>query len=169
MLIREAAVAVTLAHLLAVSDGKRVSVPDGPVAEAFRRAIDSLLPPGPPKRHLVLAGPGLSSAITDIALVPRHPQTGEVWPCDAGAAVPLAADVWTYLAFNDDRRLKPAAYAMPADVRRDDPPPLLPNGPFGPDRQVFLSTLERLAAVRQPWLRRIYDRVKDHPYMDPLS
>lgn len=42
----EAAVAVALAHLLAVSGGKRVSVPEGPVAEAFRRAIDSLLPPG---------------------------------------------------------------------------------------------------------------------------
>ncbi|MFI7633903.1 hypothetical protein [Nonomuraea sp. NPDC049400] len=165
----EAAVAVALAHLLAVSGGKRVSVPDGPVAEAFRRAIDSLLPPGPPERHLVLAGPGLSAAITDIALVPRHPQTGEVWACDARAVVPLAADVWTYIAFNDDRRLLPAAYGMPAVVRRDDPLPLLPHSLFRPDGRVFLSTLERLAAVRQPWLRRIHDRVKERPYMDPFS
>ncbi|GAA3473712.1 hypothetical protein GCM10018965_082650 [Nonomuraea roseola] len=165
----EAAVAVALAHLLAVSGGMRVSVPEGPVAEAFRRAIDSLLPPGPPERHLVLAGPGLSAAITDIALAPRHSQTGEVWPCDAGAVVPLAANVWTYMAFNDDRRLVPAAYGMPAVVRRDDPPPLLPHSLFRPDGRVFLSTLERLAAVRQPWLRRIYDRVKDHPYMDPFA
>ncbi|MFC4060974.1 hypothetical protein ACFOWE_21950 [Planomonospora corallina] len=165
----EAAAAVALAHLLAVSGGKRVSVPEGPVAQVFRRAIDSLLPPEPPERHLVLAGPGLSAAITDIALVPRHPQTGEVWPCDAGAVVPLSAGVWTYLAFNDDRRLVPAAYGMPAVVRRDDPPPLLPSSPFRPDGRVFLSTLERLAAVRQPWLRRIYDRVKDRPHMDPFA
>ncbi|MFB9961472.1 hypothetical protein [Sinosporangium siamense] len=105
----EAAVAVASAHLLAVSGGKRVSVPEGSVAEAFRRAIDSLLRPGPPERHLVLAGPGLSAEIADIALVPRHPQTGEVWSCDAEAVVPLASDVWKYMAFNDDRRLVPAA------------------------------------------------------------
>ncbi len=165
----EAAVAVALAHLLVVSGGRRVSLPDGPVAEAFRRAIDSLLPPGSPERHLVLAGPGLSAAITDIALAPKHPQTGEIWPCDAGTVVPLAADVWTYLAFNDDRRLMPAAYGMPAVVRRDDPPPLLPHTLFCPDGRVFLRTLERLTAVQQPWLRRIYDRVRDRPYIDPFS
>ncbi|MEV4570163.1 hypothetical protein AB0K12_40980 [Nonomuraea sp. NPDC049419] len=113
----KASVAVALAHLLAVSGGERVAVPDRPVAEAFRRAIDSLLPPGPPKRYLRLAWPGLSAAITDIALVPWHPQTGEVSPCEAGALVPLAAGVWTYLAFHDDRRLVPAAYGMPADNR----------------------------------------------------
>ncbi|WP_101788085.1 hypothetical protein [Nonomuraea indica] len=165
----EAAVAVALAHLLAASGGRRVSVPEGPVAEAFRRAIDSLLPPGPPERHLVLAGPGLSTPITDIALAPRHPQTGRVWPCDAGAVVPMAAGVWTYMAFHDDRRLVPAASGMPAVVRRDDPPPLLPYSPFRPDGRVFLSTLERLAVARQPWLRRIHDRVKDHPSMDPFT
>ncbi|MDX3111118.1 hypothetical protein [Nonomuraea angiospora] len=84
---------MALAHLLVVSGGKRVSVPEGLVAEAFRRAIDGLLSAGPPERRLVLAGLGLSAAITSIALVPRHPQTGEVWPCDARAVVPLAADV----------------------------------------------------------------------------
>ncbi|PRX52651.1 hypothetical protein B0I32_13148 [Nonomuraea fuscirosea] len=80
--------------------------------------------------------------------MPRHPQTGELWPCDADAVVPLAgelwpcdadavvplaADVWTYLACHDDRRLVPAEYALPAGVRRDDPPPLLPNSLFRPD------------------------------------
>ncbi|KAB8183263.1 hypothetical protein FH608_049335 [Nonomuraea phyllanthi] len=164
-----AAVAVALAHLLVVSGGKRVAVPDGPVAEVFRRAIDSLLPLGKPERHLILAGPGLSPAIMDIALVPRHPQTGEVWPCEAGAVVPLAADVWAYLAFHDDRRLVPAAYGMPVGLRRDDPPPLLPHSLFRPDGRVFLSTLERLAAFRQPWLRRIYEQMKDRPYMDPFA
>ncbi|MGW4956444.1 hypothetical protein ACWEPL_04370 [Nonomuraea sp. NPDC004186] len=160
---------MALAHLLVASNGKQVEVPDGPVAEAFRRAIDSLLPPGPPERHLVLAGPRLSPAITDIALTPKHPQTGAVWPCAAGTVVPLATDVWTYMAFNEDRRLMPAARGMPADVRRDDPPPLLPHTLFRPDGRVFLSTLERLAPVPQPWLRRIYDRVRDRPYMAPFS
>ncbi|TYB70148.1 hypothetical protein FXF51_03470 [Nonomuraea sp. PA05] len=165
----EAAVAVALAHLLLASDGRRISVPDGPVATAFRRVIDGLLPAGPPERHLALAGPGLSNGITDIALVPRHPQTGEAWPCDARAVVPLASDVWTYLAFHDDRRLVPAARTMPAAVRRDDSPPLLERSRFRPDGRVFLRALERLAPIRQPWLRRIYDRVEDRPYMHPFS
>ncbi|MFB4278939.1 hypothetical protein ACBJ59_26860 [Nonomuraea sp. MTCD27] len=165
----EAAVAVTLAHLLVASNGKRVAVPDGPVAQAFRRAIDGLLPPEPPKRHLTLAGPGLSTGITDIALVPRHPQTGQAWPCDAETVAPLAANVWTYLAFHDDRRLVPATRGMPAEVHRDDSPPLLPTAPFRPDGKVFLHALERLAPIQQPWLRRIYDRVKERPYMHPFS
>jgi hypothetical protein len=157
----EAAVAAALAHLLAVSGGKRVVVPDGPVAEAFRKALDTLLPLGPSARDLVLAGPGLSGASADIALVPRHPQTGEVWPCDAGAVVPLAADVWMYMAFNDDRRLAPAAAGIPDIVRRDDPPPLLPRTPFRPDVDVFLRTLAGLPAASEPWLRAIYDHVAD--------
>lgn len=164
-----AAVAAALAHLVAVSDGKRVTVPDGPVAEAFRGAIDALLPPGPPAQNLVLAGPGLPGTVTDLALAPRHPRTGEVWPAGARAVVPLAADVWTHLAFHDDRRLVPAATGMPDGVRRDDPPPLLPRSPFRPDREVFLSTLARLPEVRQPWLRALYDQVDDRRYRHPFS
>ncbi|SDM07160.1 hypothetical protein [Nonomuraea jiangxiensis] len=152
------AVAVSLAHLLAASDGKRVVVPDGLLAQLFRGPLDRMLPPGPPARRLVLAGPGLPAASGDLLLVPRHPQTGEVWPTGAGAVVPLAAEVWTYLAFHDDRRLFPAANRIPADVRRDDPPPLLPYGRFRPDERVFRGTLARLPAVRHPWLRAIYDR-----------
>ncbi|MEU6799143.1 hypothetical protein ABZ907_46270 [Nonomuraea wenchangensis] len=162
----EAAVAVALAHLVAVSDGRRVSVPEGLVAETFRRAIDGLLPPGPPERHLVLAGPGLPAATADIALVPRHPQTGEVWPCDAEAVVPLAGDVWTYMAFHDERRLVPAAYGMPDIVRRDDPPALLPYSLFRPDERVFHRALKQLETVRQPWSRRILDEVEDRGYLD---
>ncbi|MFI6736954.1 hypothetical protein ACIBI9_28850 [Nonomuraea sp. NPDC050451] len=153
-----AAVAVSLAHLLAASGGKPMVVPDGLVGQVFRGAIDRLLPAGPPERRLVLAGPGLAAASGDVLLVPRHPQTGRVWPSGAEAVVPLAAEVWTYLAFHDDRRLLPAANRIPADVRRDDPPPLLPHDRFRPDWQVFRDTLARLPAVRRPWLRAIYDR-----------
>jgi hypothetical protein len=72
-------------------------------------------------------------------------------------AVPLAFDVWMYLAFHRDRRPVPGAGTVPDDVRRDDPPPLHPFGSFRPDWAVFLNTLARLPEVRQPWLRAIYD------------
>ena len=57
---------------------------------------------------------------------------------------------------------------MPQDALRDDPPPLIPFGLFRPDGQVFAATLARLPAVRQPWLREIYDRVKDRSYAHPF-
>ncbi|MGI8331483.1 hypothetical protein ACRYCC_16090 [Actinomadura scrupuli] len=163
----EAAVAAAVARLLAVSAGTPVAVPDGPVAETFRRTLGTLLPPGPSAMNLALAGPGLSTAPTDIALVPQHPQTGETWP-HAGAAhvVPLVADVWMYLAFHHDRR--PVPGALPGGIRRDDPPPPLPYEPFRPDWGVFLYTLARLLEVRQPRLRAIYDRVRDNPYAHPF-
>jgi hypothetical protein len=79
----------------------------------------------------------------------------------------LAADVWMYMAFNDDRRLALAAAGMPGIVHRDDPPPLLPWRPFRPDVGVFLRTLARLRAAREPWLRTIYDHVEDRRYSLP--
>ncbi|GII33206.1 hypothetical protein [Planotetraspora mira] len=164
----EAAVSVALAHLLAASGGARVVVPDGCVADVFRLATDILLPPGSSAKSLALAGPGLSAATADIALVPRHPQTGEAWPTDAGAAVPLAADVWMYLASTRDRQFIPATGGLPDGVYRDDPPPLLPFRRFQPDPDVFLHTLARLPEVRQPWLREIYDRVRDRRYIRPF-
>jgi hypothetical protein len=153
----EATAGAGLAHLLAVSGGRRVAVPDGTIAQIFRPALDALLPPGPSAWTLGLDGPGLSTE-ADIALVPRHPQSGETWPRVSGAAVPLPAEVWTHLAVHDDRRLLRAMSGIPYGVHRDDPPLPLP-GPFRPDDRAFLHTLARLPAVRQPWLRAIYDRV----------
>lgn len=164
----EAAVAVTLARLLAVSGGVRVTVTDGPVAECFRRSLDTLLPAAPPMKGLALAGPRLPTTVADIVLVPQHPQTGEAWPSSAERTVPLAADVWMYLAFHDDRRLLLAASRLPDGVRRDDPLPLLPIRPFRPDRDTFLHALARLPEVRQPWLRAIYDRVIEDGYSFPF-
>ncbi|MCX4802271.1 hypothetical protein OG594_11490 [Streptomyces sp. NBC_01214] len=161
----QAAVAVALAHLLAASGGNRVSVPAGPLATAFGRALDGLLPAGPTAKTLALAGPGLPAPATDIVLVPQHPQTGEAWepPPGAAGAVPLAADVWTYLAFHDDRRLVPATGVLPDGVLRDDPLPHHPWGVLRPDARVLLHTLSRLPAVREPWLRAIHDRLSDRP------
>ncbi|WP_329262110.1 hypothetical protein OG417_04900 [Actinoallomurus sp. NBC_01490] len=156
----EAAVSAALAHLLAVSSGARVDLPDGLVAETFGPALDDLLPSAaPPAKSLALAGPGRSPA-ADIALVPRHPRTGETWPY-AGRTVPLAAEVWTYLALRHDRRPVPGAGRMSDDARRDEPPPLLPSMRFRPDRDLFLRTLARLPEVCEPWLRAIYDRVRN--------
>lgn len=80
----------------------------------------------------------------------------------------MGFDVWMCLACNPDRRLASRVRGTFDGVRRYGPPPLLPYGPFRPDWQIFVSTLARRPEVRQPWLRAIYDRVKDHPYADPF-
>lgn len=78
----EAAAGQALAHLLAASKGRPVRVPDGLVEEVFQRALDALLPAGPPAQRAVLAGPGrpISDVDADILLVPTHPQTGKSGP-----------------------------------------------------------------------------------------
>lgn len=78
----DAAAGRALAHLLAASEGRPVTVPDGLIEEVFQRALDALLPAGPPARRAVLAGPGLPApdADADILLVPDHPQTGRPGP-----------------------------------------------------------------------------------------
>jgi hypothetical protein len=94
--------AAALARVLVASAGRAVVVPDKPVAAAFRRGLDALLPPRPPAKTLALAGPGLPATDPDIVLVPRHPQTGEAWPPPPGAGhpAPLSAGVWMQLAFH---------------------------------------------------------------------
>lgn len=161
----EAAVGSALAHLLAASAGAPVAIPDC-LMETFGIALDALLPAGPPARKVAMVGPGLPASEPDIALVPVHPQTGNAWqPPDAEDTVPLAADMWLHLAFHNDRLSMPATGRLPDDVLRDDPLPRHPGGPFRPDRDVFLHTLARLPAVRQPRLRAIYDHVKAHPWV----
>ncbi|MGC0417962.1 hypothetical protein [Embleya sp. AB8] len=158
----EAAAGVALAHLVVASAGAPVTVPDGLVAATFRRALDRLLPPGPPAKHAALAGPGLPAPdpVLDIALVPIHPYTGETWQPPGGtvSAVPVSADVWVHLAFPHERLPLPATGGFPAGVLRDDPLPLHPWGWFRPDPDEFRRTLARLPVVREPWLRRIYDQ-----------
>jgi hypothetical protein len=164
-----AAVGSALAHLLAASAGASVTVPDGLVSDTFGRALDALLPPGPRAKKLALAGPGLPTPVCDIALVPMHPQTGKAWqPAGTARTVPLAADVWLHLASPKEHLPVPATGGLPDGVLRDDPLPPHPWGPFRPDSEVFLSTLARLPAVQEPWLRRIYDQVNHSPYAHPF-
>ncbi|MEV4916518.1 hypothetical protein AB0K47_06855 [Streptomyces tirandamycinicus] len=160
----EAAVAAALAHLVVACDGGPVTLPDGLVAEVFGHGVAALLPPGPSVKSVGLAGPGLAAAgpAPDIALVPRHLRTGEPWRrSGAGATVPLATEVWTYLAFPRETSPLPASGTLPDGVLRDDYPlPPHPMYTFRPDKRVFLDTLARLDAVRQPWLRDLYDQVR---------
>jgi hypothetical protein len=58
--------------------------------------------------------------------------------------------------------------ATPDEVLRDDPLPLMPYRQFRPEADVILSTLARLPEVRQPWLRRIYDRITSGQYTYPF-
>ncbi|MEU2870785.1 hypothetical protein ABZ769_16520 [Streptomyces olivoreticuli] len=165
----EAAVGAALAHLLAASSGTPVAVPDGLVTDTFGRALDALLPPGPPAKRMALAGPGLPAPTSDIALVPLHPQTGKAWqPPGTAETVPLAADVWMHLAFPHEGLPVPVTGGMPDGVLRDDPLPLHPMRLFQPDWKVLLHTLARLPAVREPWLRGVYDRVRKHAYSHPF-
>lgn len=165
----QAAVGMALAHLVVAADGRPVALPGGLVTAVFRPALDVLLPQGPPEREVALVGPGLSGVgrsgaglsgvgEPDIALVPRHPQTGEPWqPAGGSAVVPLEADVWMHLAFHQTHPLPPATGGVPLDVLRDDPLPPHTNHLFWADARVFRHTLARLPAVRRPWLRKIYD------------
>ncbi|MFB7534412.1 hypothetical protein ACFC0C_40660 [Streptomyces sp. NPDC056178] len=164
----EAAAGRALAHLLAASEGRPVTVPDGPIEEVFRRALDALLPAGPPARRAVLAGPGrpAADAEADILLVPAHPQTGETWtpagPAASAYPVPLPFGVWLWLAFPEPYLPDPASGGMPDGVLRDDPPAPRPHHAFRVDPEVFRHTLVRLPAVRSPWLREILGNFTQH-------
>ncbi|SEG83344.1 hypothetical protein SAMN05216223_11453 [Actinacidiphila yanglinensis] len=163
----EAAIGAALAPLLAASAGAAVDVADRLTAEFFARTLDAVLPAGPPARRVVLAGPGLPApgSPRDIALVPLDPRTGTArQPAGSADTVPLAAEVWTYLAFPRRQLPIPATGGLPAGVLRDDPLPLHPTRLFEPDRRILLHALARLPAVRRPWLRAIHDRLNAHPY-----
>jgi hypothetical protein len=155
-----AAAASALAHLLAASGGDPVVISDHQVAEVFRPTLDRLVGTGA-ERTLVLAGPGLPAAGGDFALIPEHPQTGELWPVVPSAKpVPLAWDAWRYLAFH--RVAKPVVRSVP--IQPEALPAQLPGYRFEPDGRIFLSVLARLPEVRQPRLRAIYQRGRPYGY-----
>ncbi|MFI6009519.1 hypothetical protein ACIBAG_11925 [Streptomyces sp. NPDC051243] len=162
----EAAAGRALAHLLAASEGRPVTVPDGLVNEVFQRALDALLPGGPPARRAVLAGPGLPAPDpdADILLVPAHPQTGEPWtpggPAASACPVPVQFGVWRWLAYPERGLPVPASGRMPDGVLRDESPAPHPHDFFRADRRTFEHALVRLPVVRSPWMHEILDRLK---------
>ncbi|MDQ1015812.1 hypothetical protein [Streptomyces afghaniensis] len=164
----EAAVGQALAHLLAASEGRPVTVPDGLSKEVFQGALDALLPGGLPARRAVMAGPGQPTpdADADIVLVPTHPQTGETWtmagPATTAHPVPLPFGVWLWLAFPKPHLPVPSSGGMPDGVLRDDPPAPRPRYSFRADPGAFQHTLVRLPAVRSPWLREILENLTQH-------
>ncbi|GGX32439.1 hypothetical protein [Streptomyces lomondensis] len=161
----EAAAGQALAHLLVASEGQPVKVPNGLTADVFQRALDALLPAGPPTRRAVLAGPGEPSpgAGVDILLVPVHPQTGQTWapagPAASAYPVPLPLGVWLWLVSPQPYVPVPASGGVPRDVLRDYPLPPRPNYLFRADRGTFQHTLVRLPDVRSPWMRTILENL----------
>ncbi|MEU9092502.1 hypothetical protein [Streptomyces sp. NPDC048428] len=168
----EAAAGHALAHLLAASGRRPVRVPKGIVADVFQRALDALLPVGPPARHAVIAGPGQPApdADVDILLVPVHPRTGQMWAPGGPAAsthlVPLPLGVWLWMTLPQPYLPIPASGRLPRDVLRDDPLPPRPVSLFRADRETFRHTLVRLPAVRDPWLRTVLDNLTHHGSAD---
>ncbi|SMF79171.1 hypothetical protein SAMN02745830_06145 [Streptomyces sp. Amel2xC10] len=160
----EAALGVMLAHLVAATEDRPVSLPSGPVSELLGHAVGRCLSPGPEARTVGLAGPGIPAPRPrpDILLVPRHPLTGAPWrpSGDEGAVVPLDGGVWAYLAHPDDETSPvPATGVVPQGVLRDDYPlPPHPWCPLLPNRDAFRHTLVRLPAVRGPRLSRFRAR-----------
>ncbi|NGO75793.1 hypothetical protein G6045_08925 [Streptomyces sp. YC504] len=164
----EAAAGRALAHLLVASQGRPVTVQEGLVEEVFQRALDALLPKGPPKQRAVLAGPGQPApdTDTDILLVPPHPQTGKTWmppgPAASAYPVPLPFGVWLWLVSPEPDLPVPASGGLPDGVLRDDLTTPLPHRLFQADSAVFRHTLTRLPAVRSPWLREILENLTQH-------
>lgn len=161
----EAGAGRALAHLLAASGGKPVTVPNGLTEEVFQRALDTLLPAGPQERRAVLAGPELPApdADADILLVPVHPQTGRTWtpvgPAASAYPVPLPFGMWLWLAFPQPRPPAPTSGPLLDDVLHDDPLPSRSPHLFQADQGAFQHALVRLPAVRSPWLREILEHV----------
>ncbi|MFE4975664.1 hypothetical protein ACFRAR_26625 [Kitasatospora sp. NPDC056651] len=158
----EAAVGVALAHLVAATENRPVTLPAGPVAELLGHAVGRYLPDGPGARSVGLAGPGIRELLPrpDVLLVPRHPLTGAPWrPSDDEAAVvPLDSGVWAYIAHPGETSPMPSTGVLPWGVLRDDYPlPPHPPYPLTAHRHAFRDTLVRLPAIRSPRLRRYHD------------
>ncbi|MFJ4467722.1 hypothetical protein ACIP2X_09655 [Streptomyces sp. NPDC089424] len=159
---REAAVGVALAHLVAATEDRPVSLLAGPLDDLLGHAVGRHLPAGSGARSVGLAGPGIRPRRPrpDILLVPRHPLTGASWrePGFEGPVVPLDSGVWAYLAHPGETSPMPATGSLPEGVLHDDYP--LPPRPWyllTPHRHAFDDTLIGLPAVRSPRLRKYHD------------
>ncbi|QEU97202.1 hypothetical protein CP970_08645 [Streptomyces kanamyceticus] len=156
---RDIPAGVALAHVVVAAKGCPVEVAPGPAADLLGPTLAALLPAREGAKRLGLAGPGLGGSAAELVLVPVHPQTGEMWQPSGGAvAVPVEATLWAELASPTHRVRLPTVGGLPTGVERDDPLPPHPRTRFRPSGDAFRRTLARLPAVREPWLREIYDR-----------
>ncbi|QKW23586.1 hypothetical protein HUT16_34845 [Kitasatospora sp. NA04385] len=152
---------LALAHLIAAADGHPVRIEHGHAAELLGPQLARHLrtATGPAKR-CTLHGPDLppTGLRPDLALVPLHPHTGEVWPAPPGArAVPLHVEVWRHLAFHDDRPAVRIGHRLRAELARDDPQPPSRGYWLWTDTRLLHDTLARLPAVRGPAFRATPD------------
>ncbi|ANZ39470.1 hypothetical protein BBK82_28900 [Lentzea guizhouensis] len=135
------AAGVALAGVLVAAGTARVVAADGPVADTFQRALDELLPAEAPVKALGVAGPGVV-AEADVLLVPRHPQTSEVWPA-SGTVVPIGAELWRWLAREHEQPVVPATGGRWEPYLSDDPLPRRPKR-VEPGRFAMEGALRRL-------------------------
>ncbi len=150
-----------------MADGKGTP-PFELIAEVVQRALDALLPAGPPAGRALLAGPGRPPPprTPTSSSLPAHPQTGETWtptnPATPAYLVPLPFGVWLWLAFLEPYLPIPAAGGMPNGFLRDDPP--APRTPhlFRAGPGTFQHALVRLPAVHSRWLREILENLTQH-------
>ncbi|MFJ5985795.1 hypothetical protein [Lentzea sp. NPDC092896] len=121
----EISAAVAVVRVLKAAEGAPVTVPDGPLADTFRRELDAQRPSGGPALSLGLTGPG-TTAEADVLLVPRHPQTGDAWPAE-GTVVPISAELWVWLARTSEQPVRPRTGGQWAPFLSDDPLPRRPR------------------------------------------
>ena len=114
---RDIPAGVALAQVVAAAEGAPVEVAPGPVACSSAAHSASCCPPGEGRKRLDLAGPGFGEPAADLALVPVHPQTGEVWQPRARAVpVPMDAALWAELAFPPHQTRLPVVGGLPEGV-----------------------------------------------------
>lgn len=145
-----------------------MTVPDGLIKEVFQRALDALLPAGPPARRAVLAGPGQPAldADVDVLLAPAHPQTGGKaglrptrpprhtwWRCRSGCGCgwPSPSRACPFLR-------RAACLTVSSATNR----PCRARYLFRAGPGAFQHTLVRLPVVRSPWLREILENLTQH-------
>jgi hypothetical protein len=125
-----------LARLVIASEGRRIRVPDGVLADLFRRPLETLAQPGQGEPlTLRLAGPDTAAGgegNSEILLVPEHPQTGRAWEEPGARSAVLSWYCWNWLASPGELRTD----AVPEQVWRDDPPA---RALFRPDGRIFLD------------------------------
>jgi len=148
--------AMTLVDLMVATGGAPPVFEQRAVERFFGRELDVYLRTAGPAVRCALHGPGLP--LTDpppgIALVPRHPRTGEVWPAPPGVrAVPVDIEIWRHLAFAGDRRPLRVEGRLQAALERDDPLPPYSWRPVFYCGRLIRDTLARNPAVRDPAFR----------------